>query len=76
MKKARIDQPEQPDTRPKQLSELLEQALRQPGVREFMAVYENWKALEDVTRPHRQAMGVKRIVSVSNTSGPMVRRII
>jgi hypothetical protein len=75
MRKAKRNKKDSSGTQPQELSDLLREALQQPGVRELMAVYENWKMLEDVTRPHRQAMGVKRIISASNVSGPTVRQI-
>lgn len=53
----------------KELSSLIEAAQSQPGIQDLMAVYETWKEIEDATQPHRQAMGVKRIVSLSNESG-------
>jgi hypothetical protein len=62
-------------TRPQELSDLLRQALQQPGVRELMAVYEHWKTLENVAQSHCQALGMRRIISTSNVSGPMVRQI-
>jgi hypothetical protein len=62
MRKAKKNKKDSSDTQPPELSDLLRQALQQPGVRELMAVYENWKTLEDVTRSHREAMGVKRII--------------
>lgn len=65
--------PDTPDPQSRRHSELLEQALRQPGVRELMAVYQNWRLLEDVAR--LQDGVVKRIVSESDNSGPMVRTI-
>ena len=42
-------------------------------MREFIEVYESYKAIEDAARPYQQAMGVKKIVSTTNTSGPVVR---
>jgi hypothetical protein len=75
MRKAKRNKKDSSGTQPQELSDLLKPALQQPGIRELMAVYENWKTLEDVVRPHRQAMGVKRIISVSNVSGPTGRQI-
>jgi hypothetical protein len=57
------------------VSELLEQALSQPGVNELMAVYDHWKALDAVARHQFQAIGMKRVILASDSSGPMVRRI-
>ena len=55
--------------------QLLQSALSQPGVRELVEVYEAWKAVEAVAAPQRQLMGVKRTVSVSSSSGPVVRPV-
>lgn len=57
------------------VSELLEQALSQPGVNELMAVYDHWKALDAVARYQFQAIGIKRVILDSNTSGPVVRHV-
>ena len=75
MRKAKKNKKDSPGTRPQELSDLLRQALQQPGVRELMAVYEHWKTLEHVAQSHRQALGVRRIISASNVSGPTVRQI-
>jgi hypothetical protein len=56
-------------------SKLIEQALNQPGISELMAVYNYWRTLDDVARQQFQAVGVKRVILASNSSGPMVRRI-
>ena len=53
----------------KDLSALIETARKQPGVQDLMAVYETWKEIENAIQPHKQAMGVKRIISLSNESG-------
>jgi hypothetical protein len=58
-----------------QHSKLIEAALSQPGVREVMAVYNHWRTLEDVAQHQSKALGVKRVISASNSSGPIVRRI-
>lgn len=51
-------------------ADLLERAIRQPGVKEVMAVYGEWRKIENATRAHRQIMGMKRIVTASNASCP------
>jgi len=53
----------------KDLSDLIESARRQPGVKDLMAVYETWRTLDSATLQYRQTMGVKRIISLSNESG-------
>ena len=62
-----------PPERPRELTELLEKAAKQPGVSELMSVYESWKHFEEAARPHRELLAMKRIVMASNTSGPPVR---
>jgi hypothetical protein len=57
------------------VSELIEKAARQPGVHELMTVYEKWRLFDDSCRPFRQIMGMIRVVSLSNTSGPAIREI-
>jgi hypothetical protein len=68
MQKAKRSKKGSPGTQPQELSDLLTQALQQPGVCELMAVYERWQVLDNVARRYRQAMGMKRIISASNTS--------
>ncbi len=53
----------------KDLSALIEAAQKQPGIQDLMAVYETWKEIENAIQPHKQAMGVRRIISMSNESG-------
>lgn len=60
-----------PDSRAHEVTDLLQQALQQPGVRELMEVYEQWQRRDEATRPYLQALGVKRIISASNTSRPV-----
>jgi hypothetical protein len=52
----------------KDLDNLIEAARKQPGVQELMTVYETWRTLDTVTQSHKQAMGIKRIISISNVS--------
>jgi len=66
--------PEGEDIRSKQQADLLEAALRQPGVKEFIEVYERFRPIEEAARSYRQAMSIKRVVSTTNTSGPVTRR--
>lgn len=58
--------------RPQQdeLSELIDEALRQPGVREVVEVYSQWKDAEDVARPYRELSRVRTVVSASSRSAP------
>ena len=50
--------------------DLFQMALRQPGVRELMDVYERWQQVDAVAEPYREAMAVKKMVAVSNSSYP------
>lgn len=68
------ERPEGKDTRLQQHADLLEQALRQPGVKEFIEVYESYRPLEDAARPYRQLVETKWIVSTTNSSGPVTRQ--
>jgi hypothetical protein len=57
------------------VSELLEEALRQPGVREAMEVYQNWRELDEAARPYRAIAGVRTVVSASNNSVPTAESV-
>jgi len=62
------------DTRTEQgteVTKLLEQALKEPGVKELMDLYDSWRTLEEAAWPYRQAMAVRTIVSASNSSTPV-----
>lgn len=50
------------------LQYLIESARNQPGVKDLMDVYENWKTFESVNQQHQRMMGVKRIITASNSS--------
>jgi hypothetical protein len=54
--------------RQEELAELISQASKQPGVQQFMEVYQQWKPFEAVMRAHRQYGGIRRIIVVSNSS--------
>ena len=56
-------------------SGLLESAMKQPGIKEVMEVYNSWKVLDKTVQFHQQVLGMTRIVSLSNNSGPVVREI-
>jgi hypothetical protein len=47
-------------------SRALARALRQPGVREAMAVYQAWRKLEQQAAPYQSAMSRRTIVSASD----------
>jgi hypothetical protein len=52
----------------------LKKALKQPGVKEAMEVYGNWRRKDESARPYRQAMAGRKIVYLSNTSNPKDQR--
>ena len=54
--------------RDEDLVRLIKQAQAQPGIPEVMAIYNNWRKLEDAARPQFQAMNPKIIVTSSDTS--------
>ena len=62
---------EQGENKAQEYAELLENALRQPGVREVMAVYENWKRFDAVAQTHRHALAVGKVITASNVSSPI-----
>jgi len=51
-----------------ELAELLEEALRRPGVQDLMEVYERWQAAEAVASMHRQVAAVQKVVFSSDSS--------
>ena len=63
------------DARSEQVSELLQRALSQPGVREVMEVYDHWQARNRAAEPYMRAMSAKQIVSLSNCSEPSGEQI-
>lgn len=52
-------------------AELLEEAMKRPGVREAMEVYGNWERLDSLVRPYLQNMKKDPILSVSTGSVPI-----
>ena len=56
------------------LSELLEEALHRPGVRDLMEVYQRWQAAEAVASMHRQVAAVQKVVFSSDSSTGRDRR--
>ena len=49
---------------------LLKQAMKNPGVRDLVEVYENWQRLDRSAEGYRQVLAPKSIVSSSDTSAP------
>jgi len=58
------------DTRSRDLDVMLKRAMGEPGIKELMAVYEQWKRVEVVARAGREAIRIRKVISVSNTSLP------
>lgn len=54
----------------KTVQRLLKQAMKNPGVRELVEVYENWQRLDRPAQAYRQVMAPRSIVSLSDTSAP------
>jgi hypothetical protein len=54
------------------LSELLEEALKRPGVREVMEVYQSWTRADEVLRQYRRVLAVQRVVSASASSASVL----
>ena len=52
--------------------DLLDRAVNRPGVREMADVYERWQALETAVGPYCGVTTPKRVVCLTDTSGPMV----
>lgn len=65
-----------PEEQAEALTELIEQARRQPGVAELMEVYEGWQSVDEAARPYLQTMATRQIVSLSDNSGPCVREMM
>jgi hypothetical protein len=59
-----------PDT---ELSDLLQQALHRPGVREMMAVLETWQTFDRRSHPYYQFIRPRVLVSTGSASGPVTQ---
>ena len=49
---------------------LLKQAMKNPGVRDLVEVYENWQRVDRSAQAYREVMSPKSVVSSSDTSAP------
>jgi hypothetical protein len=49
---------------------LLKQAMKNPGVRDLVEVYENWQRIDRSAQTYRQVLAPKSVVSSSDTSAP------
>lgn len=49
---------------------LLKQAMKNPGVRDLVEVYENWQRMDRFAEGYRQVVAPKSVVSSSDTSAP------
>ncbi len=56
------------------LAQRMKKAMKQPGVKEAMEVYGNWRRTDESARPYRQAMTSRKVVYLSNTSNPRDQR--
>lgn len=54
--------------RPEELARLISEAQKQPGLPEVLAVYEEWRLVEQIAEPVRQAMEPAGTIYTSNSS--------
>jgi len=52
--------------------DLLEEALKQPGVREAIAVFERCQQVERDSKPYTDTMRPRRIISTASASTPLI----
>jgi len=56
------------DSIPRKFEELIKAAQEQPGVQDFMEVYNTWKTFDAIHQIHQGVLAVKRVVALSDTS--------
>ena len=56
------------DSIPGRVEEIIKAAQEQPGVQDFMEVYNTWKAFDAIYQTHQGFLAVKRVVVLSDTS--------
>jgi hypothetical protein len=62
--------PVKPKSNPQEeLVALISAASKQPGVKELMQVYQQWKPFEAAMQVHQRYLGIHRVSVVSDTSG-------
>jgi hypothetical protein len=54
--------------------EILERALKRPGVKEMMSVYREWEQLDRAAQPYHRATTRKKVVATTDTSERTVLR--
>lgn len=52
----------------KEYLDILEFALQQPGVAEYLSVYNEWQAIEKIVYPYNESIKIKQSVFASNSS--------
>ncbi len=56
-----------------QIDDLLEKAMKRPGVQDVMYVYDTWRYVEEASRPHFQVMSQQTtFISSNNTSSSFI----
>ena len=58
MKESNPGSSKQGKDRAKELADMLDRTLSEPGIHDVMPVYENWKRFDAAAQPHRQVMAV------------------
>lgn len=56
------------DSIARDLADLIKTAQEQPGVQDFMEVYNTWKTFDAVHQNHQRVVAVKRVVALSDSS--------
>ena len=62
--------PELPSIRERARATLLEDALRRPGIREVMRVYEDWRHVDRGLEPYRGATHEPQEITTTDHSNP------
>jgi len=47
----------------------------QPGVSELLKVYESWQRFDRISETHNRLFAAQHIVSISSSSGPVLRQV-
>jgi len=56
----KVEPSDQERSRAKEMEDMLNEACKQPGVREAMEVYENWRKINMCIEPYFQVMSARR----------------
>ncbi len=62
-------------TRSEAFQRRLRQALKQPGVSEFLRVYENWQRYHAMLDAHAAFSSTQQFATLSDSSGPLVQQV-